>query len=151
VICSFAYSKWRLKENLDFNIYLNGKLSVSMGQTIFQDIKSNYAPVWTISQNITAVPWKLKVPTQFQILKCKRHSKALRRSEKMHLARFLRPESTFLTIPILVAGVMLYFEPHGKLTRGQFTYDILTPGSIFHMVFWPWGQFFVVIFWTTSW
>ena len=30
-------------------------------------IKSNYAPVWTISQNITAVPWKLKVPTQFQI------------------------------------------------------------------------------------
>jgi hypothetical protein len=55
---------------------LNGKLSVSMGRTIFRDIKSNYAPVWTISQNITAVPWKLKVPTQFQILKRKRYSKA---------------------------------------------------------------------------
>ena len=64
--------------------------------------KSNYAPVWTISQNITAVPWNLKVSTQFQILKRKHHSKALRRSEKMH--RFSRPKSTFLTIPILVAG-----------------------------------------------
>ena len=66
--------------------------------------KSNYAPVWTISQNITAVPWKLKVPTQFQILERQRHSKALRRSEKMHPAPFSRPKSTFLTIPILVAG-----------------------------------------------
>jgi hypothetical protein len=28
----------------------------------------------------------------------------LRRSEKMHPARILRPKSTFLTIPILVAG-----------------------------------------------
>ena len=46
----------------------------------------------------------LKVPTQFQILKRKRHSKALRRSEKMHPVRFSRPKSTFLTIPILVAG-----------------------------------------------
>ena len=67
--------------------------------------KSNYAPVWTISQTITAVPWKLKVPTQFQILKCKHHSKALRRSKKMHPARFSRPKSTFLTIPILIAGI----------------------------------------------
>jgi hypothetical protein len=40
----------------------------------------------------------------FQILKRKRQSKALRRSEKMHPARFSRPKSTFLTIPILVAG-----------------------------------------------
>jgi hypothetical protein len=55
---------------------------VSLGRTICWDKKSNYAPVWTISQNITAVPWKLKVPTQFQMLKRKRHSKALRRSEK---------------------------------------------------------------------
>jgi hypothetical protein len=31
-------------------------------------------------------------------------SKALRRSEKMHPARILRPKSTFLTIPILDAG-----------------------------------------------
>ena len=30
--------------------------------------------------------------------------KHLRRSEKMHPARILRPKSTFLTIPILVAG-----------------------------------------------
>jgi hypothetical protein len=30
-------------------------------------------------------------------LKRKRHSKALRRSEKMHPARFSRPKSTFLT------------------------------------------------------
>jgi hypothetical protein len=37
-------------------------------------------------------------------LKRKRHSKALRRSEKMHPARFSRPKSTFLTIPILIAG-----------------------------------------------
>ena len=81
-----------------------GNFFVSMGRTIFRDIKSNYAPVWTISQNITTVPWKLKVPTQFKILKRKRHSKTLRRSEKMHPARILRPESTFLTIPILVAG-----------------------------------------------
>ena len=29
--------------------------------------KSSYATVWTISQNITGVPWKLKVPTEFQI------------------------------------------------------------------------------------
>jgi hypothetical protein len=34
---------------------------------------------------------KLKVPTQFQILKRKHHSKALRRSEKMHPARLSRP------------------------------------------------------------
>jgi hypothetical protein len=33
----------------------------------------------------------------------KLHSKALRKSEKMHPARFSRPKSTFLTIPILVA------------------------------------------------
>ena len=71
---------------------------------VCRDKKSNSAPVWTISQNITAIPWKLKVPTQFQILKRNRHSKALRRSEKMHPARFSRPKSTFLTIPILVAG-----------------------------------------------
>jgi hypothetical protein len=32
------------------------------------------------------------------------HSKALRRSEKMHPAWILRPKSTFLTTPILVAG-----------------------------------------------
>jgi hypothetical protein len=38
------------------------------------------------------------------ILKRKCHSKALRRSEKMHPAPFSRPKSTFLTIPILVAG-----------------------------------------------
>jgi hypothetical protein len=38
------------------------------------------------------------------ILKRKRHSKALRRSEKMHPARFSRPKCTFLTIPILIAG-----------------------------------------------
>jgi hypothetical protein len=37
-------------------------------------------------------------------LKRKRHSKALRRSEKMHPARFSRPKSTFLTILILIAG-----------------------------------------------
>jgi hypothetical protein len=37
-------------------------------------------------------------------LKRKRHSKALRKSEKMHPARFSRPKSTFLTVPILVAG-----------------------------------------------
>ena len=37
-------------------------------------------------------------------LKRKRHSKALRRSEKMHPARFSRHKSSFLTIPILVAG-----------------------------------------------
>jgi hypothetical protein len=37
-------------------------------------------------------------------LKRKHHSKALRRSEKMHPARFSRPKSTFLTIPILIAG-----------------------------------------------
>ena len=37
----------------------------------FAGIKNQTAPVWTISQNITAVPWKLKVPTQFQILKRK--------------------------------------------------------------------------------
>jgi hypothetical protein len=55
---------------------LEWELSVSLGRTIFRDRKSNYAPVWTISQNITAVPWKLKVPTQFKILKRKRHSKA---------------------------------------------------------------------------
>jgi hypothetical protein len=47
---------------------------------------------------------RMGIPTQFQILKRKRHSKALRRSEKMHPARFSRPKSTFLTIPILVAG-----------------------------------------------
>jgi hypothetical protein len=40
-------------------------------------------------------------------LKHKRHSKALRRSEKMHPAWILRPKSTFLTIPILVAGTNL--------------------------------------------
>jgi hypothetical protein len=34
---------------------------------------------------------KLKVPTQFKILKRKHHSKALRRSEKMHPARLSRP------------------------------------------------------------
>jgi hypothetical protein len=34
----------------------------------------------------------------------KQHSKALRRSEKMHPARFSRPKSTFLSIPILIAG-----------------------------------------------
>ena len=47
-----------------------------------------------------------KVPTQFQILKRKRHSKALRRSEKMHPVRILRSKtkSTFLTISIPVAG-----------------------------------------------
>jgi hypothetical protein len=33
----------------------------------------------------------------------------------------------------------------------RFTYDILTPGSIFLMVFWPQGQFFVIVFWTPSW
>ena len=37
-------------------------------------------------------------------LKRKRHSKALRRSKKMHPARFSRPKTTFLTIPILIAG-----------------------------------------------
>jgi hypothetical protein len=37
-------------------------------------------------------------------LKRKRHSNALRRSEQMHPARFSRPISTFLTIPILIAG-----------------------------------------------
>jgi hypothetical protein len=46
----------------------------------------------------------LKVPTQFQILKRKRHSKVLRRSEIMHHARILRPKNTFLRIPILVGG-----------------------------------------------
>jgi hypothetical protein len=50
---------------------------------------------------------KLKVPTQFQILKRKRHSNTLRRSEKMHPARFSRPKDTFLTIAILVAGTNL--------------------------------------------
>jgi hypothetical protein len=42
-----------------------------------------------------AVPWKLKVPTQFQILKREHHSKALRKSEQMYPARFSRPKSTF--------------------------------------------------------
>ena len=37
-------------------------------------------------------------------LKRKHHSKALRRSEKIYPARFSRPKSTFLTIPILIAG-----------------------------------------------
>jgi hypothetical protein len=53
------------------------------------NLSSNYAPVWTISQNITALPWKLKVPTQFQILKRKHHSKALRRSENSLWAAIL--------------------------------------------------------------
>ena len=47
---------------------------------------------------------KTQGSTQFQILKRKRHSEALRRSEKMHPARFSRPKSTFLTIRILIAG-----------------------------------------------
>ena len=29
-----------------------------------------------------------------------------------------------------------------------FTYDILTPGSIFHMLIWPQGQFFIIVFCT---
>ena len=33
----------------------------------------------------------------------------------------------------------------------NWTYDILTPGSIFLMVFWPQGQCFVIVFWTPSW
>jgi hypothetical protein len=32
------------------------------------------------------------------------HSKALRRSEKIHPARILRHKNTFFTIPIIVAG-----------------------------------------------
>ena len=42
-------------------------------------------------------------------------------------------------------------NPMVNWTRGWFTYDILTPGSIFLMVFWPRGQFFVIVFWTPSW
>jgi hypothetical protein len=38
-------------------------------------------------------------------------------------------------------------NPMVNWTRGRFTYDILTPGSIFLMVFWPRGQFFVIVFW----
>ena len=40
----------------------------------------------------------------FMVLKRNLHSKALRKREKMHPARFSRPKSTFLTIPILIAG-----------------------------------------------
>jgi hypothetical protein len=81
--------------------------------TSTRKVKQLVKPVWTISENITAVPWKLKVPIQFQILRRKRHSKALRRSEKMHPPRFLKPKSTFLTISILVAGTntgMRFYE-----------------------------------------
>jgi hypothetical protein len=39
-------------------------------------------------------------------------------------------------------------NPMVNWTRGRFTYDILTTGSIFLMVFWPRGQFFVIVFWT---
>jgi hypothetical protein len=101
----------KLTESFPFNYMLKSKLPLSRhfeytNEQItyhFWLCCTNYAPVWTISQTITAVPWTLKVPTQFQTLKCKRHSKALRRSEKMHPARFSRPKSTFLTIPILIA------------------------------------------------
>jgi hypothetical protein len=66
--------------------------------------------------------------------------------------------NTIITIFQLYPGGQFYWwwkpVPYGILnpmvnwTRGRFTYDILTPGSIFHMVFWPWGQFFVIVFWT---
>jgi hypothetical protein len=45
--------EWCLRFKI-LNWVLNGKLSVSLGRTIFRDKKSNYAPVLTISQNITA-------------------------------------------------------------------------------------------------
>jgi hypothetical protein len=66
--------EWGLQEKCFKVLKAVRKLSVSLGRTNCRDRKSNYSPVWTISQNITAVPWKLKVLTQFQILKRKRHS-----------------------------------------------------------------------------
>ena len=73
----------------------------------FAGEKPNYAPVWTIPQNYTAVPWKLKVPIQFHILKRKHHSKALRRSGEKNASCAVfttYTKSTFLTILIPVAG-----------------------------------------------
>jgi hypothetical protein len=46
----------------------------------------------------------------------------------MHPAWILRPKSTFLTISILVTGVIWYFEPHGKLNpRSIYIHGILNP------------------------
>jgi hypothetical protein len=65
------------------------------------------------------------------ILKRKRHSKALRRSVKMHPARFSRPKSPFLTIPILVAGTKSRQTVRPKLTESfPFNYMLKSKFSL---------------------
>jgi hypothetical protein len=60
----------------------------------------------------------MKTEGSHPVLKRKRHSKALRRSEKLGPARFSRPKSTFLTIPILVAGTN--FVSSGNIVEKSF-------------------------------
>ena len=77
---------------------MNGKLSVGLGRTVCRDKISNYAPVWTISQNITAVPWKLKVPTQFQIWSVSTIQKHWEEVKKCILHGFQDLKALFLLI-----------------------------------------------------
>jgi hypothetical protein len=97
-----------ITESFPFNYMLKSKFSLSCH---FEYANEQITYHFWLSSLSTKLSTKSgickingKVPTQFQILKCMCHSKALRRSGKMHPARILRHKNTFFTIPIIVAG-----------------------------------------------
>jgi hypothetical protein len=65
----------------------------------FSGIKNQTAPVWTISQNITAVPWKLKFPPSFKFWSVSTIQKHREEVKKCILHGFQDLKALFLQSP----------------------------------------------------